>query len=45
LHQLRVAFVLARVGLLEGLLGGGELGGELGAVAAIGAPGGEHSDR
>jgi len=45
LHQLCVAFVLARVGLLQGLLGGGEVGGQLRAVAAVGAPGGEDSDR
>jgi hypothetical protein len=45
LHQLRVAFVLARVGLLEGLLGSGEVGGKLRAVATVGAPGADDGDR
>jgi hypothetical protein len=43
LQELGVAVVLAGVGLRQGLAAGGEVGYELGAVAAIGAPGGEQS--
>jgi hypothetical protein len=38
LQELRVAVVLAGVGLRQGQAAGGEVGGELRAVAAIGAP-------
>ena len=39
LSELRVAVALASVGSGEKLLGGGEFGGELRAIAAVGAPG------
>jgi len=43
LRELRIAIVLAGVGLREQLLGGSEIRGELRAVAAVGAPRGDQS--
>ncbi len=40
---MRIAIVLAGVGLREQLLGGSEIRGELRAVAAVGAPRGDQS--
>jgi hypothetical protein len=44
LRELGVAVALAEGGLGKRLIGGGEIGGELGALAAVGAPGDEHGD-
>jgi len=44
LRQLRVAIVLARVGVGEEFLRGGKLAGELGAVALIRSPGSNRND-
>ena len=44
LRELGVAFVLAGGGLRQGLIGGGEIGGELGAVATVSAPGDDDGD-